>query len=382
MKVVNITYWYPSRKNPFAALFIKEHMDALNLFCDNRVIHINSSRETDSFYELEREKISDFEESITISSKWLKFYRIEEFLVWRTLKKLFEEENYFESYNLINFYIAPPLLNKFWKIRDKVSKKIVVTEQYSGYHFFFGQPKDTNKLDAIKNIFYQPINLITVSHALGKDIQNFSGNKNLTFDVVPNIVRSEIFYHKPELKAENLSFFMVANWGGDIKNPFVVIEAFSKILSKHPQAELFIGGRGDMLPRMKSLVSSLDIENNVTFLGSLDKQTIAQYMNKAHFFLHASRYETFSVVTAEAICCGTPVVVSKIPAITEFIYESNGVFVEEDTAEEWSKKIQEAIAKLNKFDNKSISEKAIAKFSKEQVGQRYFEVLEKIKSDQ
>ena len=381
MRILHITYWYPNRYNEHAGIFVKEHVDALNRYCDNQVLHIGTHRKTKSLYRIERNQISDYERSVIASSYLFKYYRIEEYIVWRLLKREFESNRYFQNFDLINFHVAPPLLNHFEQIRQYVKTPTAITEHYTGYHNFFGLPHNSSKLNRIKNIFFQEHQLLTVSHALGEDIQRFSGNHNLNYQVVPNVINKELFHYTPELKSKNLSFFMITNWSVK-KNPFVVIQAFAKVLKQYPEAELSIGGTGLLLDEMEALTVQLGIIDHVKFLGRISKSEVARQMNQAHVFLHGSIYDTFSVVSAEAICCGTPVVVSNIPAILEFVNESNGVAVERDTVDEWTNKILLIVSRLDQFDNEQISNQALNKFSSERVGKRYFEIIENVMSNQ
>ena len=58
-------------------------------------------------------------------------------------------------------------------------KKIAVTEHWTAYYRNFGLPKDHKGLERIKEIFFKPFHLITVSEALKNDITNFSKNRGL-----------------------------------------------------------------------------------------------------------------------------------------------------------------------------------------------------------
>lgn len=57
---------------------------------------------------------------------------------------------------------------------------------------------------------------------------------------------------------------------------------------------------------------------------------LAEYYSMADVCLNASRYETFGKVTAEAICCGTPVVVYNNTASPELVEEGCGKVVDEN----------------------------------------------------
>lgn len=68
------------------------------------------------------------------------------------------------------------------------------------------------------------------------------------------------------------------------------------------------------LPEVQFIVAGLHSENisvpeNVQLLGRItDQKVLAAYYSMADLTVLTSRKETFSMVTAESLCCGTPVV--------------------------------------------------------------------------
>lgn len=369
MKILHIPYWYPSKKDPHWAIFVKEHVDALNLCCYNEVVHIHIFK-SKKLFDIRIGDSSNYEKFIFIYTVLNKFYFIEEFFSFVILLYLFTLKKKHKHFDVINFHIATPLC-RYLKIVKKITKKpIVITEHSSGYYYNYGLNRNHYKLDRIKNIFQTNPLLVTVSHALGKEIQAFSGQKNLSFEVIPNVADKDTFSLREKEVVQKL-FFMVTNWN-ITKDPFPVLTAFKHFSESYPEYKLVIAGDGPILSKMMNHAKDTD---NISFIGRISKQQIAEYMNKAVAFLHNSPYETFSVVTAEAICCGCPVVVSNIPAIAEFINESNGIMVEQATKENWEKSLIQSIKST--YDRQSISDFAKSRFSKEVVGNKYFEVLSK-----
>ena len=81
--------------------------------------------------------------------------------------------------------------------------------------------------------------------------------------------------------------------------------------------------------------------------------------------LHASEVETFSIVVAEAIATGTPVLASNVGALSELINESNGILVN-NTLNEWV----DGLIKLTNtnFDNEQVSRNGAKRFDITEVG--------------
>lgn len=206
------------------------------------------------------------------------------------------------------------------------------------------------------------------------DIERFSSHTFTAAAVVPNTVDCSIFSYR-EVKPRNAKvFFMLAQWKRP-KQPEMIIKAFAKFMldPEYSQSQLRIGGSGPLLDSMMELVSSLGLNDNVFFLGDLPSISVAREMNLCSAFLHCSEYETFSVVCAEAVCCGAPVIASAVGGILEFIHCENGVLVKEASTKGWLETLR--MFDGMSYDRKRISETARERFSFETVGQEYFNFL-------
>jgi len=95
-------------------------------------------------------------------------------------------------------------------------------------------------------------------------------------------------------------------------------------------------------------------------------------------FIHCSQYETFSVVCAEALCCGTPVIASDVGGIKEYIHNRNGILVKENNCETYYFAINQFMQNHDFYDRKSISNEAVGRFSEDIVGNLYFQTLSDI----
>ncbi|MBY0425771.1 MAG: glycosyltransferase, partial [Cytophagales bacterium] len=113
----------------------------------------------------------------------------------------------------------------------------------------------------------------------------------------------------------------------------------------------------------------------VNLLGGKPRTEIATYMQKTDFYIHAADIETFSIVTAEALSTGTPVIASNNTALPELVNETNGVLSENNT-EDFAQGILKAIA--TDFDSESISKKMEGRFSYQKVGNNFLEVYNQI----
>ncbi|MCI5164367.1 MAG: glycosyltransferase [Candidatus Electrothrix sp. AX5] len=230
----------------------------------------------------------------------------------------------------------------------------------------------------MQRMFHDGIPVIAVSQALMKDIVHFAGTDCFSQYIVPNVVNPEIFYHRKKDRSHNKPvFLMVANWAS-IKRPLLVMRAFADILQDFPEAQLRIVGYGQQWENMQAFVNEHNLESNIDLLGSMNKSSIAKEMQQASCFVHASDYETFSVVCAEALCCGVPVIASDVGGISEFVNESNGILVK-NSHQTWVDALEKFMQRREPWDAHKISRTAIARFSPHEIGAKLLEVYEQSK---
>ncbi len=89
----------------------------------------------------------------------------------------------------------------------------------------------------------------------------------------------------------------------------ILLNAFSKIALRHPQARLLILGNGPDRTKLEGLVPD-GLRDRVVFLGHREPHEIPEIFAAAHVFCLPSRHDGWGVVVNEAIGAGLPVVVS------------------------------------------------------------------------
>ena len=367
--MLHLTYWYSNKQDIHEATWIRAHVHSLEVHVQAQYICHFAIKEAKRF-SFRSEKVDQNHSSFLLSGPmpWWLIEILSFFgLVFLLLVKA-------RKYNLVNVHIAYPLLTYFHLIRKWIRKPIVITEHWSGYHFNFGVKR---KLPRIQRIFSNRLPLITVSDSLKTDIEHFSHQTVTASCVIPNAVDSKTFYRNEKIQPNSHLFFMLSHWKWP-KKPEVIIRAFAKFIQSEEDArhQLRIGGYGAQLKEMEELVDALQVRDNVVFLGMLSPAAVAVEMNRSGAFLHCSEYETFSVVCAEAICSGTPVVASAVGGIREFINESNGVLLQENTVRDWLSALRN-FRSLH-FNRTGISRAAAERFDMEKVGLRYANFLKEV----
>ena len=107
------------------------------------------------------------------------------------------------------------------------------------------------------------------------------------------------------------------------KNIPLLIEAYSKLVEEFPNIPLVIvGKKGWMYQSIFELVESLNISDEVRFLGYVDEDDLVALYNGAKVFVYPSTYEGFGFPVLEAMQCGTPVITSNTSSLPELAGDS------------------------------------------------------------
>ena len=365
MKVLHLTNWYPSLDQPFKASWIERQIRALDTFCFNEVYHIEV---VTGPFKLRNDPGMLGNKVLRLSFPLDIWFLKEIMTSVLVLYALFIKIK-LRDYDVVNFHIAYPLCTYLHFYQNFLKKPIVITEHWSAYHLNFGINKDLHR---IRKIFNNNVTWITVSEALKGDLMKFSRNTTLNAFVVPNIVDSGTFTYSHQEKHNR--FFMVSYWKKP-KNPFLILSVFRYFLKQNPGIKLRIGGFGPQEEQIINYIEKMKLGQSVEYLGSLKPEEIAEEMNKAMAFLHCSEYETFSVVCAEALSCGTPVIASAVGGLIEIIEESNGILVKKNTETDWLKALGSFINSRDSYNSKVINNKTINKFSASKIGKSYVSIL-------
>lgn len=278
----------------------------------------------------------------------------------------------------VHVHIAWPLLRFPRLFMALFGKQVLIGEHWTAFRFRFYLPEGSRGHRRMAAMFGQHLPVTTVTRTLADDIQRFSEPYRFPIHIIPNVVDPAIFHpsHLTHIEHSHIAgydrpflFLMVATWRL-IKQPLLVLQACQQLSEDGFSLQLRIVGLGDQLPQMQELANTQALAGKVKFLGPLGKVEIAKAMAQADALLHPSNYETFSVVCAESISCGTPVLVSDLEAVAEFIDASNGILVP-NTVDAWRQAILEFCAYPQRWQSQAIASAAHARFSPAVVGQQF-----------
>jgi len=103
----------------------------------------------------------------------------------------------------------------------------------------------------------------------------------------------------------------------------LLLDAWSSLADKMPDAELWIVGSGSQRHALEAQVIQSCTASSVKLMGALPAQAVQQQMAAADLFVLPSRSEPFGIVLLEAMAYGLPIIASDVGGVPEVV-PSNG----------------------------------------------------------
>lgn len=149
-----------------------------------------------------------------------------------------------------------------------------------------------------------------------------------------------------------------------LKGGYYVIE----LAKRMPTVQFLVAG---------NCVGSFEVPQNVTLLGQvLDQELLARYYSMADVTVLTSKRETFSMVCAESLCCGTPVVGFKAGGPEEISIHEYSSFCDYGFIDGLMNLLQTALEK--RYDKQYLAEMAVKRYSTEMIVEKYLELYQEV----
>ena len=134
--------------------------------------------------------------------------------------------------------------------------------------------------------------------------------------VIGNMYDDKIFKRNHKKKIKDFIFCgrLVSEKGADI-----LLDAFSLVLKKYNKSKLTIVGDGPDSNFLKRKTSTLNLLDNVEFIGNLSGKKLNNKFNEHYCTVVPSRYEAFGIVALEGLATTEFVIVSNTGGLPETI---------------------------------------------------------------
>jgi glycosyltransferase involved in cell wall biosynthesis len=165
------------------------------------------------------------------------------------------------------------------------------------------------------------------------------------------------------------------------KNISFLLEMTKVLIKQHPNALLVVAGQGPAEKSLHKLAADLGLDQNIKFIGYLDRNTeLNECYQAADIFVFSSKSETQGLVLLEAMAQGTPVVAIAELGTASILVEGKGALIAPDNIERFADKVHYLLKypedryELGKAALKYATENWTAKLQAERMLQFYHHV--------
>lgn len=253
-------------------------------------------------------------------------------------------------------------------IKRKHNIPLVAIEHWSkmGYH-----PIPEEIIRTAKNVYPKTNQLLTVSSALQKNIQNQVGTESI---VVPNMVSRNYFY-KPKSNTSNTIKIVTTGRLIPEKHFDMLIEALANI--NHP-FELNIIGNGPYREQLQECINKNKMQQCIRLLGFKTQDEIVSILQDSDLFVLPSQSETFGVAYVEALACGLPIIATDCGGPRDIVRPQNGLIIPVNDLAALENSINYVIENISKYDGKAIAKDCQLRFSPEVIAKQLTSIFEDV----
>ncbi|HTD29607.1 MAG TPA: glycosyltransferase [Xanthomonadaceae bacterium] len=118
------------------------------------------------------------------------------------------------------------------------------------------------------------------------------------------------------------------------KNIGFLLDVLKRLVKEFPRLLFIIAGEGPDSGRLKKLSVSLGLQDNVYFVGNLDRRTtLLDCYRAGDVFVFASPTETQGLVLIEAMALGVPIVSTAVMGTATVLREARSALISEETVD-------------------------------------------------
>jgi glycosyltransferase involved in cell wall biosynthesis len=352
MKIAIISYIYPNKVNPSLGLFV--HQQAKYIAKEGHDVNVIVMRTKDDKPKENIDGVMAYKVANINSQKLISGF----LFLFNSIKKLYQLNKNGELDLVIGNFLGIHTIITGIFLRA-INKKFIVISHGTSWEL----PKKSKfKNLIIKLALSFPDKIVCVSRETKELLSQNTDKKNLV--IINNGMDPDFLtpskskqQFKKELGISNELVILSVSHLVKKKGVDVIIRSLPNVIKEYPLLKYFIVGEGIEKARLKELVSSLNLQKNIKFVGRKIGSELANYYNLCDFFILMSRdlkdiIESFGIVYIEASYFGKPVIAGKSGGTADAVVDGKtGYIIKYDNI----KKLEKTILLLLK--NKKLRDK-------------------------
>lgn len=365
MRVLVVTPWFPSAKNPGAGVFNLRDVRLLQRDHEVSVLHLcapeflASPASTGLTSEIDGLSLQVVPFSIT---------RLRTVLpAARRIRQLAAEAEVLHT-------MAMPALVPATLAR--IQLPWVHTEHYSQLVTPPASRRAAMSLGVLKRLFRRPDETIAVSAALAGVLDRYRHSKHASTVIGNEVMVPLDPIRKNHDDSRNVHLIGV---GGLVsrKGPVEAVNTMIELRRRGVDANLTWVGDGELRSYVTDIAAEAGVLEHLRLTGYMEPEALSRELLDANLFLLPVETETFGVAIAEALTHGLPVVVTGTGGHEEFLNPESSRLVDKREPKYLADAVQDLLADTRLPDRLEISRHAISRFSNETRRSAYLNVYKR-----
>ncbi len=384
--ILHLPRWYPHPTDPQNGVFIQKQIESLDPVYYHSVLFVKSAKQ-EAVYQIEIKQenhidicIVYFREfnGLRIFKSWIHFLRY----LSGFQKGLYQLTKRNGQPDLMHVHVLLRTALLAWYCARKFKISYIVSEHWSGFITGVFNKKNFAYRYLSKAVLKKAAGILVVSETLRSAIVTL-GMPEQKIKIVPNVVEVSELGSKPKVTnvKDSVILLSVADLVDDIKKISEVVEVVADLSMEHKLKYWIVGDGRDRQPLEELAGSKGLLGETVKFFGRKTNKEVLRIISQCDFLVMNSVTETFSVVTAEALLAGKPVVATRCGGPEIFVNDSNGILIEVGNYKELKEAIGSMIQTYKDFDQGAIRAGVKERFSSKAIGLKlkaiYDEILNK-----
>lgn len=374
--ILFLTRWYPHKGDEQLGIFIKKHALAAAHFCKVSVLNVRAEKQQIEKFNIIVRSTKITEVQVLYKSTNNTFFNFlrntkGHFLGFKELQKRNGKPVLIHMHVLFGLSLTTLILSTVKKL------PFIISEHWHG----FTDEKFRNKNFLFKWLLHYTAKksaaLTVVSSFLKNGMIKNDFRSNII--VVPNVVESRPA--EVEMVSNKIRILSVADLVDEIKNISAVIETFSEMCESNADIEYHIIGSGLDEQKLKIQASATGLlDKQIFFHGQRNNDYVLSFLNNCSFVVINSFVETFSVIAAESLLAGKPLVCTNCGGISDFVDEECGKLIAPGNKIQLKEALLNMITNFKSYGSEKLKSKVANRFSSEVVGQQFYSIYQTVLS--
>lgn len=208
---------------------------------------------------------------------------------------------------------------------------------------------------------------IAISRANRESIVHFTG-ESPKLRVLPDAVDESVFVLPPDGAPRIADQILFVGVTRPVKGVDILLRAMKLLADRGNGARLVLVGEGFYAnyrmeyERLQRMAHELAIADRVEFAGGKPLPELVRYMQQSAALVLPSRRESFGMVLAEALACGTPVVSTRCGGPEDIVASDVGVLVPPEDPLALADGIERVLSSGQRYQPRRLREHAVENF--------------------